>query len=122
MAMSSGLEFNEDQGLLNDTARMELLVRDAAAFARDKPLAAAPGTKFHYGSGSSVLLARIWQNAIGAAARTYPNERLFKPLGMTSAWRGRVAHGSLTCHSDSVPVSRSRSVRFAGTRVRRDAA
>jgi CubicO group peptidase (beta-lactamase class C family) len=85
MAMSSGLEFNEDQGLLNDTARMELLVRDAAAFARDKPLAAAPGTKFHYGSGSSVLLARIWQNAIGAAARTYPNERLFKPLGMTSA-------------------------------------
>ncbi len=85
MAMSSGLEFNEDQGLLNDTARMELLVRDAAAFARDKPLAAAPGTKFHYGSGSSVLLARIWQSAIGAAAQTYPNERLFKPLGMTSA-------------------------------------
>jgi CubicO group peptidase (beta-lactamase class C family) len=85
MAMSSGLEFNEDQGLLSDVARLEFLVRDAAAFARDKPLAAAPGTKFHYSSGSSVLLARIWQSAIGAAARTYPNERLFKPLGMTSA-------------------------------------
>jgi CubicO group peptidase (beta-lactamase class C family) len=85
MAMSSGLEFNEDQGLLSDVARLEFLVRDAAAFARDKPLAAAPGTKFHYGSGSSVLLTRIWQNAIGGAARTYPNERLFKPLGMTSA-------------------------------------
>ena len=85
MAMSSGLEFNEDQGLLSDVARMELLVRDAAAFARDKPLVAAPGTEFRYGSGSSVLLARIWQNAIGAAALTYPRERLFKPLGMTSA-------------------------------------
>ena len=35
--------------------------------------------------GSSVLLARIWQNAIGAAASAYPQERLFKPLGMTSA-------------------------------------
>ena len=85
MAMSSGLEFNEDQGLITDPARMEFLVRDAAAFARDIPLVAAPGTKFHYASGSSVLLARIWQNAIGAAARSYPQERLFKPLGMTSA-------------------------------------
>jgi len=85
MAMSSGLEFNEDKGLLNDAARMEFLVRDAAAFARDKVLVAAPGTTFHYGSGSSVLLARIWQNAIGAAAGAFPQERLFKPLGMTSA-------------------------------------
>jgi CubicO group peptidase (beta-lactamase class C family) len=85
MAMSSGLEFNEDQGLVNDPARMEFLVRDAAAFARDKALVAAPGTTFHYGSGSSVLLARIWQNAIGAAARAFPQERLFRPLGMTSA-------------------------------------
>lgn len=85
MAMSSGLEFNEDQGLVNDPARMEFLVRDAAAFARDKALRAAPGMTFHYGSGSSVLLARIWQNAIGAAALPYPQERLFKPLGMTSA-------------------------------------
>lgn len=85
MAMSSGLEFNEDEGLVNDAARMEFLVSDAAAFARDKGLVAAPGTKFHYGSGSSVLLARTWQDAIGAAARAFPQERLFKPLGMTSA-------------------------------------
>src|SRR5262249_35441587 len=28
MAMSSGLEFNEDEGLVNDAARMEFLVRD----------------------------------------------------------------------------------------------
>ncbi|WP_247984966.1 serine hydrolase [Bradyrhizobium sp. 186] len=85
MAMSSGLEFNEDEGLINDAARLEFLVRDAAAFARDKALVAAPGTTFHYGSGSSVLLARIWQNAIGPAAQAFPQERLFKPLGMTSA-------------------------------------
>ncbi len=48
MAMASGLEFNEDQGLGNDAARLELLERDAAAFARDQPLDAAPGTKFNY--------------------------------------------------------------------------
>jgi CubicO group peptidase (beta-lactamase class C family) len=85
MAMSSGLEFNEDQGLVTDPARMEFLERDAVAFARDRALVAAPGRKFHYGSGSSVLLARIWQNAVGTGARSYPRERLFKPLGMTSA-------------------------------------
>ena len=85
MAMASGLKFNEDQGLVTDPARLELLERDAAAFARDQALDAAPGTKFHYGSGSSVLLARIWQNAIGEQARSYPRERLFNPLGMTSA-------------------------------------
>jgi CubicO group peptidase (beta-lactamase class C family) len=85
MAMASGLEFNEDQGLVTDPARMEFLERDAVAFARDRALVAAPGRKFHYGSGSSVLLARIWQNAVGAGARSYPRERLFKPLGMTSA-------------------------------------
>ena len=85
MAMSSGLEFNEDQGLITDPARMEFLVRDAAAFAADKALVAATGTKFHYGSGSSVLLARIWQNAIGTVARAYPQQRLFMPLGMMSA-------------------------------------
>jgi CubicO group peptidase (beta-lactamase class C family) len=85
MAMSSGLKFNEDQGFFTDVARMEFLEKDAAAFARGMPLVSAPGTTFSYGSGSSVLLARIWQNAIGARAVSYPYERLFKPLGMTSA-------------------------------------
>jgi CubicO group peptidase (beta-lactamase class C family) len=85
MAMSGGLQWNEDQGLLTDPGRMEYLVRDAAAFARDRALVAAPGTTFQYSSGESVLLTRLWQNAIGEAALSYPRERLFNPLGMTSA-------------------------------------
>jgi CubicO group peptidase (beta-lactamase class C family) len=85
MAMSAGLEWNEDEGIVTDSARAEFLVRDAVAFARDRPLVAAPGARFYYASGSSVLLARLWQDAIGADARSYPQQRLFKPLGMTSA-------------------------------------
>jgi len=85
MAMTSGLEWNEEQGNSPDPGPLESLARDAAAFARDRPLVAPPGTKFNYSSGSSVLLTRLWQNAIGAEARAYPQERLFKPLGMTSA-------------------------------------
>jgi CubicO group peptidase (beta-lactamase class C family) len=85
MAMTSGLEWNEDKGNSPDPGALENLARDAAAFARDRPLVAPPGTKFNYSGGSSVLLARLWQNAIGPEARAYPQERLFKPLGMISA-------------------------------------
>ncbi|MGY3449830.1 serine hydrolase domain-containing protein [Bradyrhizobium sp. USDA 4353] len=84
MAMTSGLKWSEN-GDSPDPNGLENLARDAAAFARDRPLVAAPGTEFNYSSGSSVLLARLWQNAVGADARTFPRERLFKPLGMTSA-------------------------------------
>jgi CubicO group peptidase (beta-lactamase class C family) len=89
LAMTSGLEWNEDHSISpfveSDPGHLENLEKDAAAFARDRALVAPPGTKFNYSGGSSVLLARLWQNAIGAEARAYPQERLFKPLGMTSA-------------------------------------
>ncbi|WNJ88549.1 serine hydrolase [Bosea sp. 685] len=85
MAMTSGLEWDESHGNSPDPGRLENLARDAAAFARDRALVAPPGTKFNYSGGSSVLLARLWQDAAGADARAYPRERLFKPLGMTSA-------------------------------------
>ncbi|NTG20660.1 serine hydrolase [Agrobacterium rhizogenes] len=85
MAMSGGLEWNEDIGILTDPARMEMLASDAAAYTIGRPLARPPGTKFHYSSGESVLLARLWMNAVGETARSYPQDRLFKPLGMQSA-------------------------------------
>lgn len=85
MAMSGGLKWNEDEGTVTDPSRMEFLTSDGAAFARDRPLVAPPGTKFNYSSGESVLLTRLWMNAVGDAARSYPQERLFTPLGMTSA-------------------------------------
>jgi CubicO group peptidase (beta-lactamase class C family) len=64
---------------------MEYLVEDAAAFARARPLVSLPGTKFNYSSAETVLLTRIWENAIGKDALSYPRERLFNPLGMNSA-------------------------------------
>jgi CubicO group peptidase (beta-lactamase class C family) len=84
MAMTSGLKWSE-VGNFPDTYVLEDLAKDAAAFARDRPLVAPPGTTFNYSGGSSVLLARLWQNAVGADAGDFPRERLFKPLGMTSA-------------------------------------
>ena len=85
MAMSSGLEFNEDYGAVTDVTRMLYTEPDMAGFAAAKPLAAPVGTVFNYSSGTSLMLTRLWQNAAGGEALSYPKKALFDPIGMTSA-------------------------------------
>jgi CubicO group peptidase (beta-lactamase class C family) len=87
LAMSSGLEFQEDYGSVTDTTRMLFLEPDMAAFAREKPLVGPVSQTFSYSSGTSVLLSRIWEEAIGerVTALSWPREALFGPLGMDSA-------------------------------------
>lgn len=87
MAMSSGLEFNEDYGDVTDVTRMLYLEPDMASFAEAKPLAHEVGKVFSYSSGTTNLLSRLWQDAVGdpAKALAWPREKLFGPLGMSSA-------------------------------------
>lgn len=85
MAMTAGLKWSEAEGRITDPGRMEFLVRDTAAFARGLPLDTPPGTRFNYSGAQTVLLTRLWQDAVGEGAPSYPRERLFNPLGMTSA-------------------------------------
>lgn len=87
MAMESGLAFNEDYGTVSDVTRMLYLEPDMARFAASKPLVAPIGKKFSYSTGTSIMLARLWQNAVGdeAASLAYPRQVLFDPLGMKSA-------------------------------------
>ncbi|RWM25990.1 serine hydrolase [Mesorhizobium sp.] len=87
MAMSSGLEFNEDYGDVADVTRMLYLEPDMAGFADAKPLAGEVGKVFSYSSGTAVMLSRLWQDAIGdkAKALAWPRAALFEPLGMHSA-------------------------------------
>ncbi len=74
MAMTGGLKWNEDEGRITDPGRMEYLVRDTAAFARDLPLDTPPGTRFNYSSAQSVLLTRLvagrgWRGSSVLSAR-----------------------------------------------------
>lgn len=86
MAMSSGLEFNEDYGDVTDVTRMLFLEPNMAGFAAAKPLAAEIGKVFNYSSGTATFLSRLWQDAVGAdVALAWPSKTLFQPLGMTSA-------------------------------------
>jgi CubicO group peptidase (beta-lactamase class C family) len=85
LAMSSGLRFNEEYGAVSDVTSMLYLKPDMAGFARDQPLAHPVGEFWSYSSGTAVILSRIVQDAAGAAASTFVNDRLFGPLGMTTA-------------------------------------
>ncbi len=85
VAMSSGLRFNEAYGAVSDVTRMLYLEPDMAGFARAQPLAHPAGEFWSYSSGTANILSRIVQDAAGRFGAEYPAEKLFRPLGMTSA-------------------------------------
>lgn len=85
LAMSSGLDWNEDYGDVSDVTRMLYLNDDMAGFASDRAAEDEVGSIFNYSSGTSTVLSRVWQDAVQGGALTYPRDALFEPLGMTSA-------------------------------------
>ena len=95
MAMSSGLNYNEGYGDVSDVTRMLYLEPDMAGYTHSQPLLHAPGTVWNYSSGTTVLMSRIWQQAAGAHALALPQQRLFAPLGMSSAVLEADARGNL---------------------------
>ena len=96
MAMSSGLAFNEAYGSVSDVTRMLYLEPDMARFAAGQPQVHARGAKFSYASGTTVLLARLWQGALAdpSQALGYPRTALFEPLGMRTAVMEADARGT----------------------------
>jgi CubicO group peptidase (beta-lactamase class C family) len=60
---------------------------DVAHYAADRPLAAPPGSRFNYSSGTSNIISRMVAQVVGAgeAYRTFLSDRLFGPIGMASA-------------------------------------
>jgi CubicO group peptidase (beta-lactamase class C family) len=61
-----------------------------ATFAADRPLAAAPGRRFNYSTGTSMVVSGIVARLLGAGDpyRSFLAERLFAPIGMVSAAPG----------------------------------
>ena len=112
LAMSSGLSFNEDYGQVTDVTRMLYLEPDMTAYARAQPLRHPVGSHFSYSSGSSVLLARLWQDAAPAPALAWPRQAVFGPLGMRSAVMEADAHGTFVGSSYMYATGRDWS-RFA---------
>jgi CubicO group peptidase (beta-lactamase class C family) len=88
--MTDGLAFKEDYGDPS-TEVMQMLFGagrgDVGRSAAEAKLAAEPGKRWYYSSGSANILSRILRDRLGGrkAYRTFLHDRLFAPLGITSA-------------------------------------
>ena len=91
LAMKPGLEFVEDYVDDSVSHCLNMLygdgVDDHAHYAASQQLLHEPGTVWNYSSGTTNILARIAGDILGGeqAVRTFLHDRLFGPLGMSSA-------------------------------------
>lgn len=89
LRMSSGLAFVEDYVAGHPSNVIEMLYgagkADVAGYAASLPLAHPPGSFWSYASGTTNIVARAAARACGGDFAAYMRERLFQPLGMTSA-------------------------------------
>lgn len=97
--MTTGTHWSEATGdPLSPILRMTYHQRDMAAFAAEQESEAEPGSVFRYNSGSSLLLSRLLLERLGddrGRYWAYPREKLFAPLGMSSAIISPDASGTL---------------------------
>jgi len=92
LRMSSGLQWLEEYVPDRPSDVIMMLFgegkHDVAGFAARAPLAHEPGRFFYYSSGTTNIVSRALGRAIGAsdvAFEHFVRERLFEPLGITSA-------------------------------------
>jgi CubicO group peptidase (beta-lactamase class C family) len=91
LAMRDGLDFVEDYVDDGISDVIEMLFgrgqTDVAQFAADRPLAAPPGERFNYSSGTSNIVSSIVARVVGRGQPylDFLQDGLFAPIGMTSA-------------------------------------
>ncbi len=92
MQMSDGLDFTEDYFNPFRSDVLPMLFgehrEDMAAYVASRDLKHEPGTHFTYSSGTANLLSSLVRDAVGGRQVDYEifmRERLFNPIGMTSA-------------------------------------
>ena len=98
LTMTDGLAFEEVYDPDTDATQMLFRPGDVGAFAADKPLEHPPGTHWSYSSGTTNILCDVLQEASGTGVGL-AHDRVFTPLGMTSAVLEADASGGLVCSS-----------------------
>jgi CubicO group peptidase (beta-lactamase class C family) len=84
LRMTTGLELDETNSGFDSSSRIIYLQRDTAASAVKAESIAPPGTRWHYSSPTTQILARIVRDAVGGPEQTlaFAWRELFNPLGM----------------------------------------
>jgi CubicO group peptidase (beta-lactamase class C family) len=80
LTMRSGLDWEEGDPIY----RAMYQSRDWVKYVLDKSMAQSPGSQFNYCSGCSHVLSAILQQATGLNTRTFAEQNLFKPLGISN--------------------------------------
>lgn len=89
LAMTSGLAWDESSRPYGDPANDETRMDRAAdpyRFVLERPRAAAPGERWEYSGGDTMLLAGVIERATGMSIEAYAERVLFRPLGIRSQW------------------------------------
>jgi CubicO group peptidase (beta-lactamase class C family) len=97
LRMTSGLALDETNSGFDPSSQMVFLHDDMAAFAVQAPLIAPPGTRWHYSSATTEILAKIIRDAVGGPEQTlsFAWRELFNPLGMRNVTLEFDASGTL---------------------------
>lgn len=82
LTMTSGLQWNQDGGVLDDEHRLAW-TRSPYRFVLSRAVVAVPGTKFDYNSGDNAVLADILTRATGMPWKDFARKALFEPMGIT---------------------------------------
>lgn len=97
LTMTAGLEWREDNTFsdpANSAHAMESTC-DWERYAIDRPMQHDPGKVFHYSSGSSQLLAHIFERSTGSDLEQYAARHLFAPLGIREFQWKRTPNGTV---------------------------
>jgi CubicO group peptidase (beta-lactamase class C family) len=86
LTMRSGLKWVTTGGYGSSLHSTDMLEAsdEWIQFVLDQPMDAAPGTRYQYNDGVSVLLGKIVRVATGQRMDEWTRERLFKPIGITN--------------------------------------
>ncbi len=89
LTMTTGMAWIED--VAYDDPRNEANLMEASEdwvqYVIDHPMVKEPGTVFNYSSGTSELLAYIFQKETGQDIEAYGEKYVFEPLGIKHYWK-----------------------------------
>lgn len=88
LTMTDGLDFSEVYEPGGDATAMLFMEPSAADYAIEKPLKHPPGRYFNYSSGTTNMLAKIFQQHAGGDLQSsldYLIEQIYAPMGISNA-------------------------------------
>lgn len=107
LSMASGLQWSESYDpvdlLSSDIIQMILLREDHLEYAASRPLEFAPGSRWNYSSGDTMLLSGVLEAVTGGNAGSYAREKLFDRIGMSPVdwWTDSIGQTATYCCIDT---------------------